>query len=257
MGWHWGVKGWGIIWIYVQLPDDFMKLFADLSPFWFDAFFLRNHHYEQHSELRKSAGQLRDEEVEVIAPICLDWRPQPMEIRRCCLQLTNFVVDKTRLLYNLGRYFSCLLPTSFFLSDLCRHHPSHPSPPKASLQNFLKTNKELVWKLKGETKQHVFFYVANWRFCGSLWLDYTILWGLNVLRNVIPQNQAHGMIEITITLTISLWMLESHYSHVKRSQVHHLHVPGPLLCLRCAHNRSRTCVYTTCWVKSEKGRHPS
>ena len=27
---------------------------------------LRNHHYEQHSELRKSAGQLRGEEVEAI-----------------------------------------------------------------------------------------------------------------------------------------------------------------------------------------------
>ena len=154
MGWHWGVKGWGIIWIYVRLPDDFIKLFADLSPRCFDAVFSRNHHYEQHSELRKSAGQLRDEEVEVIAPICLDWRPQPMEIRRCCYKLTNFVVDKTRLLYPLGGYLGCLLPTGFFLSDLCRHHPSHPSPPKASLQNFLKTNKELVWKLKGETKQH-------------------------------------------------------------------------------------------------------
>lgn len=168
-----------------------------------------------------------------------------------------------------------------------------------------------------------------------------------MLSNVIPHNRAQGITETTITLTISLRMLESHYSHVKRSQqykycppsrgpvldahllyiifiskhfacltfsggwvrgvshwehfmglndlepwtcvtkmcerefvakmimgypmicdkfaweqealdtVHHLHVPGAILCLRCARNRSRMSVCTTCWVKSEKGRHPS
>ena len=75
-----------------------------------------------------------------------------------------FVVDKTRLLYNLRWYFDCLLlyPPVFFLSDLCRHNPSHPEkPPEASLQNFLKTNKELVWKLKGETQQHGFFWSSG------------------------------------------------------------------------------------------------
>ena len=40
--------------------------FADLSSPVDSMLFLRNHHYEQHSELRKTAGQLRGEEVEAI-----------------------------------------------------------------------------------------------------------------------------------------------------------------------------------------------
>lgn len=163
MGWHWGVKGWGIIWIYVQLPWRFHETFRWSFTLLLRCCFLRNHHYEQHSELRKSAGQLRDEEVEAIAPICLDGRPQPMEIGRCCLQLTSFCCWQDPFVVQPWPVFLvvCYPPVFSCQTYVVTIHHNPETPPEASLQNFLKTNKELVWKLKGGNKRTWFFWSSG------------------------------------------------------------------------------------------------